>query len=235
MHSPESVAFGIRLGKKEKRNGEYRLPLITIWHKDPCSDGTDDSCGYMIRPRHCNQEVLSKIKKEFDFNFENNYWFDEDGNQIFSTIGTLMQMYRAAAWIHFDHNRKKVNRFMVKHTPKIIWFAENPVDCIGNAITNKWGYDKDDPERFGGLAGIIYSDILMAERKWYQHPKWHIRHWRIQFHPWQQFKRRYFLKCSICGKRGFKSSPMSDWNGTKYWHQDCDAVNHKKQKVKSAS
>lgn len=226
MHSPETVAFEIYLGKKQKKNGNYRLPLITIWHNDPEKDGTDDSCGWFIRPRHADQKVLEKIQKEFAFNFKNNYWFDKEGKQIFSTIGTLMLMYECAAWIHFKHNRKKKDAFMRKHCASIIHFAENPFDCGGDSITAKFYLSTNSnllsEDRFNGMAGMVYTDILRKERKWYQHPKWHIHHWSIQFHPIQQLKKRWWDKCCICGKRGAKTSFMSDWHGTKRWHQECD-------------
>ena len=229
MHSPETVAFEIYLGKKQKKNGNYRLPLITIWHNDPEKDGTDDSCGWFIRPRHGEQTVLAKIISDFDFNFKNNYWFDKDGKQIFSTIGTLMLMYETAAWIHFNRNVKKTHAFMRKYCADIIHFAENPIDCGGDGITDKFylltGSSLLSEDRFNGMAGMVYSDILRKERKWYQHPKWHIHHWSIQFHPLQRLKRRFWDKCSICNKRGFKSSAMGDWNGTKLWHQECGGRN----------
>lgn len=69
---------------------------------------------------------------------------------------------------------------------------------------------------------MVYADILRKERKWYQHPKWHIHHWSIQFHPIQQFKKRYIYKCCVCGKRGTKTHFVSNWTGTKRWHQECD-------------
>ncbi len=229
MHSPESVAFEIYLGKKKKKNGSYRNPLITIWHNDPEKDGTDDSCGWFIRNRHCDQKVLAEIQKEFDFNFKNNYWFDKEGKQIFSTIGTLMLMYETAAWIHFKHSRKKLYAFMTKHCAAIIHFAENPVDCGGDYITGKFylssGSSLLSPDRFSGLAGMVYTDILRKERKWYQHPKWHIHHWSIQFHPFQTFKRKFWSKCSVCGKRGTKTHWIGDWHGTRRWHPECDDRN----------
>lgn len=229
MHSPETVAFEIYLGKKQKKNGNYRTPLLTIWHNDPEKDGSDDSCGWFIRPRHADQDMLDKIKKEFDFNYKHNYWFDKEGKQIFSTIGTLMLMYECAAWIHFNHNQKKRDAFMRKHCASIIHFAENPFDCGGDNITAKFyistNSDLLSENRFSGMAGMVYSDILRKERKWYQHPKWHIHHWSFQFHPLQQLKRRYWSKCSICGKRGFKGAAMGDWGGTKIWHEACDTSN----------
>ncbi len=226
MHDPMSVAFEIRLGSKYKRDGNYRSPLITIWHNDPEKDGTDDSCGHFIRPRHANQDMLKKIQSEFAFNYKHNYWFDKEGKQVFSTIGTLMLMYECAAWQHFNHSRKKKDAFMRKHCASIIHFAENPVDCGGDNITGKFylstNSDLLSEDRFSGMAGMIYADILRKERKWYQHPKWHIHHWSLQIHPWQQLKKRFWYKCSECGKRGTKTSFMSDWDGTKLWHQECD-------------
>ena len=226
MHDPQTLAFDIYLGKKQKKNGQYRDSFITIWHKDPEVDGTDDSCGWFIRPRHANREVLSEIKKEFDYNFKNNYWFDKVGLQVFSTPGTMMQMYLHAAWIHFKHNRRKTDAFMRKYCADIIMFAENPHDCGGDSITGKHFISTctplTSPHRFEEMAGMIYSDILRKERRWYQHPKWHIHHWRIQFHPFQQLKRRYWDKCCVCGKRGFKSSAIGSWGGKRIWHQECD-------------
>lgn len=178
MHDPLTVAFEIKSPFKNKDG--YRSSLITIWHKDPCSDGTDDSCGWFIRGRHCDQKVLDEIKQEFKFNLLHNYWFDKEGKQIFSTIGTLNLMYKSALWIHYKRDRQKLVNFLRKYTNEIITFAENPTDCIGDMITNKWNC-KDNIERFDSLPGIIYSDILRKDRKWYQHPKWHIHHWRIQF------------------------------------------------------
>lgn len=231
MHDPMTVAFEIYLGKKQKKNGKYRNPLITIWHNDPESDGTDDSCGWFIRARHGDQDVFKEIKEEFAYNFKHNYWFDKEGSQIFSTIGTLMLMYRCAGWIHFKRNRKKLDNFIRKYCSDIINFAENPTDCGGDDITAKFYKSTNSnllsEDRFNGFAGMIYSDILRKERKWYQHPRWHIHHWSIQFHPLQHLKRRWWDKCSICGKRGFKTGAMSDWYGTKLWHQECD--NSKKQ------
>ncbi len=222
MHSPESVAHEIYLPFIRNKHGD-KIILVTIWHKDPCADGTDDSCGSFIRERHVDKEILSKIKKEFEFNVKNNYWFDKNDKQIFSTSGTLIQMYNAAAWIHFKYNRKKYNRFFKNHLHEILSFAENPVDCGGDNITNRWNSPTIEA-RTKGMAGMIYTDILRKERPWYKHPRWHIHHWSIQIRPLQTLKRRLWDKCSICGKRGFKESAISDWSGKNIRHQKCDQI-----------
>jgi len=232
MHSPETVAFEIPNYFIRKDKGGYRPPIVTIWHNDPETDGTDDSCGWFIRARHVDQKMLQKVKNEFRFQFKHNYWFDEQGKPKFSTIGTAVQMYNQASWTMFIYmNNGKVDRsrhdkFMRKHLYDIIQFAENAVDSIGDSINNRWGekYENTDA-RADNFAETVCTDIMRKIRPWYRHPKWHIHHWSIQFHPWQQLKRRYWDKCSVCGKRGFKSAAYADWGGGNLRHEECDIMN----------
>lgn len=217
MHSPETVAHEINIpwfkGKK--------IRLFTIWHNDPETDGTDDSCGWFIRGRHADQDMLEKIKKDFEFEYKHNYWFDESGKAKFSASGILLNMYQKAAWVHFKHDRKKMDRFFRKHLHEILLFAENPTDCGGDNITNRWN-SPDFKERMSGMASMVYTDILRKIRPWYKHPRWHVHHWSIQFHPWQNLKRRYWDKCCKCGKRGFKTYAIGNWDGTMRWHPECE-------------
>lgn len=61
MHDPMTVAFEIKLpfyytyeicGHKNK----MWYTLITIWHNDPCTDGTDDSCDWWGRFRKLSEK-----------------------------------------------------------------------------------------------------------------------------------------------------------------------------------
>lgn len=248
MHDPMTVAHEIYLGNKKKKNGNYRTPLITIWHVDPEKDGTDDSCGWFIRLRHTNKVVYEKIVKEFGYEWdnvhkgENGYiyncgWFNPEGENILSVQGIVFNMYLFASKIVFNPYDKispskawdKAWKFMNKHHVEIMYFAENNRDSMRDVIVRKFSrgcnveytIEKRD-EMIRECANIVYTDVLRKIRKWYQHPRWHIHHWKIQFHPLQRIKRRYWDKCSICGKRGFKGSAHSDWNGTKIWHEECD-------------
>lgn len=236
MHDPLTVAFEIKNPfKKEQGQFHYKPSLLTIWHRDPESDGSDDSCQWFLRK--VDQAMLDKVVKEFAFNFKHNYWFAEDGFQQFSTIGVVMNMYTAASWQVFMHmngdkpDRGRHSRFMHKYLYEIIHFAENPTDSLTSRITKEMYYRTVEhdrslvlsrDERIHELAAIITGDIVRKLRPWYKHPRWHIHHWRFQFHPLQQLKRRYWDKCSVCGKRGFKGSAIGDWNGSRIWHQECD-------------
>ena len=97
---------------------------------------------------------------------------------------------------------------------------------MGNDITGKFYLSTKSnmlsEDRFNGFAGMIYSDICRRERKWYQHPKWHIHHWVIKFDVFRNFKRRYFDRCSICRNRLKGSAAYTDWNSTKVWCHECE-------------
>ncbi len=172
MHDPLSLITDITFFGKH---------ICSIWHKDPCTDGTDDSCGMFKRVRHGDSEVLKTIQVDFEFHLKNNYWFTHDGIPKFSTIGILVCMYNVAGWVYFKRNRKKLNRFMEKNLHSIIHLAENPTDCIGNSITDYFKYDdlRKLTNKHRRLASVIYADILRKETKWWQHPKFHIHHWYI--------------------------------------------------------
>jgi hypothetical protein len=218
-----------------KKGAKGSLPtLITIWHVDPEKDGTDDSCGWFMRDRHLNQEKLQQMIRDWKFEVEHEYYFDKDGNHLFSAIATTMKLYNLATWIFFDHNRKKRDAFMRKYTHDIIYFAENHTDSLRDTIYNIYGAKGEERKNdILRLASIVYADVSRKARPWYKSPKWHFWHWELQIHPIQQFKRRYWDKCSKCGKRGFKGAAFSDWNGTKIWHDHCAGSETASQPVDS--
>lgn len=221
MHDPMTVAFEIPNIFVRKTKLGYRPSIITIWHIDPETDGSDDSCGWFKRAHHGDQNIREAIRKDFAFNFKNDYWFNAGGYPIYSVVSTVLNMYNTAAWVYFDRDRKKVDRFMKKNLLNILHFAENPTDSLHSSITMKYGVEKME-YRCNHFADIIFADIMRKEEKWYQHARWHIHHWRIQFRPWQQFKRRFIEKCCKCGVRGFTGNTYGDWDGTKIWCEKCN-------------
>ncbi len=64
MHDPLTVAFDINYPWKQKPSQfwpkGYRSTFITIWHKDPCSDGSDDSCDWW---GHKKKKLAPKVEK----------------------------------------------------------------------------------------------------------------------------------------------------------------------------
>lgn len=237
MHDPLTVAFDIKYPWRDKPSQffpkGYRHTFITIWHKDPERDGTDDSCGWFMRARHGSPVTLERIRKRFDSDWdcEHGGLFVSSGAANFSTYGIVINLFWMAAFVHFgegSHGRERAFRFIQSHLAEILFFAENPIDSLQDGIVGRFGFDKRD-DRIRSMASCIYSWILRAERPWYKAPRWHFWHWRVQVHPLQSLKRRFFDKCIVCGKRGFPRgvSACGNWDGTAIWHSTCDQANLK--------
>lgn len=250
MHDPKSVAFEIKNPFFKKDKYGYKPSVITIWHNDPCTDSTDDSCGSFIRERHVPKKIIEDVVKEFESEWDitfkgegengfiyNRGWFNPEGENIVSVRGIVLNMYIYAAKIALNPDGKigpgkmwdKAFKFINDNYAQIMYFAENNRDSMRDNIVRTFqigcnvAYTKSKrQEMIHECASIIVCDILRRTRPWYKHPRWHIKHWSFQVHPIQNLKRRYWDKCCKCGKREFKESAMSDWYGTSLWHQKCD-------------
>lgn len=228
-----------------------RLEIFTLWHKDPCKTKgrmirSDDSCGWFMRAGHGDPKVLEKIEKRFEFDWDRVFQpdgtnkiyhcglFRLDGQPNFSVYGVVLNLFFIASSVYFEcdgsTNWNKSRRWMRKNLYDILMFAENPTDSLFDGITRKFEIGCNEKytecqrkERIHSMASCIYGYILRNQQKWWQHPRWHIHHWRFQIRIWQQFKRRFIEKCCVCGK-GFKSkeSVISNWDGDKIWHDRCD-------------
>lgn len=224
MHSPMTVAFDVPNPFLWERNYKGQLrpkTLATIWHVDPEKDGTDDSCGWFMRGRHCDQARLKQIEKDFAFEWSHgcpNGWFAENGEQNYSTHAIALAMFRIATGVHFGHWSRAQQRFLRKHLWEILHFAENNTDSLHTFIQQSFGRDPRETteERVKDAARMIYSWVCREARPRWRHPKWHIHHWKIQVHPIQSFKRWAFSRCCHCGKR-FKwgqSATTHSWHST---------------------
>lgn len=154
MHDPMTVAFEIKYPWKTRG---YREPLVTIWHVDPETDGTDDSCDWFNRGKA--EDKASKPR---------------------------LAVYEA------------------------LWDMETLLD-------NRPHYpDSPEHKAFQPLKIAIQTVMAPKPRWWWQHPRWHFWHWKIQIHPLLKLKRWLFSKCCKCGK-GFRygESPVSgNWDST---------------------
>jgi len=206
MHDPMTVAFEINIPftgiKNEKGNYiDYPKTLAVIWHVDPETDGTDDSCGWFMRARHGKEATLEAIKREFKFEYQ--YLFDPDGHPLFSAHAITLILFRRAAYEYFESDWKKTDRYMKANLFDLLWFAENPTDSLYRSITQGYKNQYDADRMADEFANIIYGYLLRSTRPWWKAPRWHIWHWKIQIPIIQHVKRFLFSRCCHCGK-GFK-------------------------------
>jgi hypothetical protein len=204
----------------------YHDTFIRIWHRDPETDGSDDSCGWFMRARHGDKRVRDEIRRRFAFEWHTGVphgWFNAEGDPNYSSIGIVVNMFRIAAHVMFGWGNR-LNWFMWRHIHQIIEFAENPQDSLYTAIHRPYGKDESEEERIAGFADCVYSWILRETRPWWKHPRWHVHHWHVQIPPIQDLRRWLFSRCSHCGG-GFKygESPVShqwDSDGPRWFRSE---------------
>jgi hypothetical protein len=216
MHDPMTVAFEIRYpwpfprerytivnlkGEKEERRGN-RPQLLTIWHRDPERDGSDDSCGWCF-PR-IGRELREKIHAEADSEYKMNALFDPEGRPTMDPVSLLFAVFQIVAWRFFGRS------ITSRDLPMILSLTSNP---IGNMQSELSACISQEEMR--SLFRIVASNYLRSRRPWWKHPKWHVWHWRLQVHPLQKLKRFLFSRCAVCGKRfRWGYAPVSHvWHG----------------------
>ncbi len=247
MHDPETQicsfpSYQMRQWMESKRwlpRWLSAFELFTLWHVDPCRrGGGDDSCGWFKRAHHGKPEVLAKIVKEIEFDFDrvfksdsgkvyfSGYFYPEDAGAGMPNMGVsaiALNFFFLAALKHFG-SRAKAVRFCQRHLFEILIFAENPTDSLRDSIVRKFGMDTKREERIRAFASCVYGWILRADQKWWQHPRWHVHHWRIQIHLWQIFKRWAFVRCAHCGGRfRWNEAVCTSWQGGVIWHSRCES------------
>jgi hypothetical protein len=149
-----------------------------LWHKDPCNKRGcgDDSCGWFKRASHGDPEVLAKIVKAFEFDWDRSwspsredhepedgpfvkhvyscgYFHQGSGQPHFSVQGITLNLFFVAAGIVFNtdgrRNWKRSKKFMRDHLFDILMFAENPTDSLHDGLTRKFqiGCGEEQTER----------------------------------------------------------------------------------------
>lgn len=223
-----------RMSEKDKSGRDkmwpegYREKFITIWHKDPESDGSDDSCGWsypkltkhQIEKLHNvswgesrNPHFLECMDKE---------WHGNHGDAVSLYEGMVLLVCRV---LRIRVSMDFVRRYAIEaiHTPDCC--SRTNVFCFlpGYHTNNKNDSQEDRQEHFRGILCGVARGVMYSLRPWYKHPRWHFWHWRFQIHAWQTCYRWAFEKCYKCNK-GFRwgESVIGDWSGKRIWHESCD-------------
>lgn len=96
---------------------------------------------------------------------------------------------------------------------------------IENVLDNSPHYPDSPEHQWYQTLKDATRDWRHRERHWWQHPRWHIHHWRVQVHLWGTFHRWAFVRCSKCGGRfRWNEGVVGSWDGKHIWHFDCDRL-----------
>lgn len=248
MHDPMTVAFDIkspfrRAPDKFWPKG-YRNTLITIWHVDPedrrgmCVRRDDDTCGWFVPPYppEARDRIRELGRRQYETIF-GKQWALAEGKS-YAGVCYLPTSYDAIywAWRAIKHAESKRSGWQygksltAAELNQIYSLDANPVDNLRSIVDEV--KDADSCARF---FMTVYNSYLRFNRPWYRHPRWHVWHWRIQFHPWQKFRRWVFSRCAGCGKRfpwgysptslGWDSERPKIFRGEKgVYHSECSGI-----------
>lgn len=121
MHDPLTVAWEIKYPwKREGLPGHfYRRAIVTIWHKDPCTDGSDSSCDHRYSRRKLNEyeKRLSRLIWDAEPIFDNRPHYPDSREHLW------FQKLKQARWdwqerrgffrihwkLHFWHYRIQIH------------------------------------------------------------------------------------------------------------------------------
>lgn len=206
MHDPNIVVCDVDVPFTKRT-------LFTIWHRDPCSDGSDDSCGYS-RPKLTDRQ---RGNLRFMAGQEARHpWFlalaAKSNPDPVACEALLRGMYlHVATAMGVKATLAEAAEFAARH-------VHCPMDNFRSSLCYQPGWhsnfaeDREDQRerRAMEVFTCVGRAVLRAHRPWYRHPRWHVHHWRIQVPMLQRIRRWLFTRCEVCGKRfGWGYAPLS--------------------------
>lgn len=216
--------------------GGYRDTFITIWHVDPETDGSDNSCGFgYVKITKKQREILRNASWAEGRNphylcCNEKEWDGTLADAESLTRGLFLLVARVLRLpMTFDQAAKYASEHL--HIRDVQKAGSTFCFVVGYHTNGKTDKAEDREEHFQGILASVARIILTDRRPWYKHPKWHFWHWKIQCHPIQNFKRWAFSRCCKCGGR-FKwggSCVSNQWDGTgPMWFQSEQHLMHEK-------
>lgn len=199
MHDPMTQAFVIPYGWRTEtfKNGtkwRYWKPLITIWHVDPERRGNDDSCGWSRPPMTVRQR---EIIKQLAGDEARDPWFMSLSAKANQNPVECEAYVRGAFLVVSRCLENSGYRRGVTLEEATKWasiMVHNSIDNFRSSLAFLSGYHSNwyrdgEPntteqdkfwreEQAKSFFGAIMGYILRERRHWWQHPKWHVIHWK---------------------------------------------------------
>jgi hypothetical protein len=238
MHDPMTQAF--RIPNPFARRYDWgkhwsdRPSLAIIWHVDPESDGSDDSCGW-FGPK-LTKEQRSSLQSMADDEAREPWFCAREAKRNPDAVESECLLRGAFLMV------ARVLRVRITWQEASLWSAEmihNPSDNFRRSLCFLAGWHsnfaedrRSDREQHAmELFCCLARYILRERRPWWKQPQWHIHPWKLQVPILQTFCRWAFSRCQKCGGRfTWGYSPISTWNGCgpgwfwnaeRVWHEGC--------------
>jgi len=138
-----------------------KIGNLTLWHRDPCSDGTDNSCYGLTKEE---REKLTKVFKYDIGCIVDIFKTYRKGNEL----EVIYCAYRSAKYHLIGKRLKAKDYFYI-------------LDLCLNSWDNLTIYgDINDKKEDAMIFYLNVARIIKTfYRPWYKHARWHIHHWGL--------------------------------------------------------
>jgi len=192
VHDPSTVV-GTFPPYSWRKRFTWLTTLVTLWHEDPCLDGSDDYCGYSRARLSDADHAWVKAHAAAEWRT----WF---GDRSFGLFECSYSEVLHSAWIDVRAYAAGISNW----TPlqrwelsTIAYLASNPIDDLRSSV---WAA-RNNAEGLEHLLRNVLRVYRTSRRRWWQEPRWHVSHWRFQFEQVLTFKRWAFSRCHECHGR----------------------------------
>jgi hypothetical protein len=216
----------------------YRETFVNIWHVDPEKDGSDDSCGYSFVKLTKRQRATLKNAAFWEgqephfLRCAEKRWTGSIADCESLERGLILLVCRV---LHIKYSWGEICQMAAENVHVRTGGLLGERFCfLPGYHTNRATIKSDDRvEHLYGILCCVAREILTEKRSWWNHPKWHFWHWKIQVPLLMNLKRFLFSRCCKCGKGfSFGYSPVTNnWNSTgpkwfrgekDIYHSDCN-------------
>ena len=221
MHDPMTVAHTIKRPWPQRQrhpHGQtwrYFPDIVVIWHRDPETDGSDDSCGWTfptLTPAH-RAIVDTFVRDDLAFPYFSSPEVRHSGVIVNPEYqypqlppgDCLALLHSAWLMIAWELERRRLN-------PRDLLTIANLATCRSdNLRTFLVDVNRTPEDLVRAFFVCVLRNYLRFRRPWYRHPRWHVHHWEIQVPLLQTFKRWVWSRCCRCGKPfRWGASPTTD-------------------------
>lgn len=164
-----------------------RVRIADIWHHDPCTDGSDDSCGWSFpkltedQRRQLRYIAQTEAKQRRFLVSPTKEWC---GSALEAETLYRGMVLLVACMLRIRMTAEQATLYAARKTtgnPDI--FNGSDALCFLPGYHTNYSEDREDLredvalQRFCGIA----RSLLASRRRWWQHPRWHVHHWRVRF------------------------------------------------------